>query len=100
VRSSKRSAAVMSITVSRGQRRHVVVSWGHTAIESEFAQESSLYWTGKSRSSPTTPMVQVAVTELLSLARAAPCASIRVYDDAGNVIETHEHPCEFSEMVA
>src|SRR5881227_754840 len=46
----------MSITVSRGQRRHVVVSWGHTAIESEFAQESSLYWTDKSRSRLTIPM--------------------------------------------
>jgi hypothetical protein len=24
-------------------------------------------------------------------------AVIRVYDDAGNVIETHEHKCEFKE---
>ena len=27
-------------------------------------------------------------------------AVVRIYDAAGNVIETREHACEFSEMVA
>jgi hypothetical protein len=33
----------------------------------------------------------------LSLSPASPDAAIRVYDDAGNVIETHEHLGDFCE---
>jgi len=34
---------------------------------------------------------------LLDFPNAIGCAMIRVYDDAGNVIETHEHAGDFKE---
>ena len=37
------------------------------------------------------------VNRLRKVFRRSDDAVIRVYDEAGNVIETHEHACEFKE---
>jgi hypothetical protein len=34
---------------------------------------------------------------LMMISQYFTAAIIRVYDDAGNVIETHEHNCDFKE---
>jgi hypothetical protein len=88
---SKRDRSVSRISANRGQRSYIILG-RHTAIQVKSSPESK-----PDHSNAKPGFIEKRSGQPLSFPVLSHDAVIRVYDESGNVIQTHEHTGDFKE---